>query len=286
MDKLNSDTWFTEFHPGAGTALSYEIKQKLHQEQTPYQDIAIYETTCHGNLMVIDGFIMLTSNDNFLYHEMMAHCGLFTHQDPQQVAIIGGGDCGTLREVLKHSSIKHATQVDIDERVTRLAEKYFPELCSSNSDPRATLAFEDGTAWIKNTAPASLDVIIVDSTDPIGPGEGLFTEEFYRNCFNALKEDGLLIQQSESPYYHLALIQSMHQKMRNGGFACSQLFNFPQPCYPSGWWTATLAGKQAHLPSFRKQAVLEKNFSCKYYNEDIHESAQALGNFVAKALQK
>src|SRR5690606_38637921 len=142
---------------------------KLHEERSAFQTIAIYDTTDWGKLMVIDGAIMLTTRDNFLYHEMMAHPALFTHSNPQKVVVIGGGDCGTLREVLRHKEVEHAVQVEIDERVTRLAEQYFPELCESNGDARAELIAGDGIQYMKDTAPESIDVVIVDSTDPVGP---------------------------------------------------------------------------------------------------------------------
>src|SRR5690606_27420445 len=144
---------------------------------------------------VIDGCVMLTSRDNFLYHEMMSHPALFTHSNPRRVVVIGGGDCGTLREVLRHKEVEQAVQVEIDERVTRLAEQYFPELCESNHDPRAQLVFGDGIQYMKDCAPDSVDVVIVDSTDPVGPAEGLFNEAFYASCLRALRQGGLLVQQ-------------------------------------------------------------------------------------------
>jgi len=277
--------WFTEEHQDAGSAFSFRIRQKLCEEQTPYQRIEIFETEKFGNLMTIDGYVMLTSWDNFLYHEMMTHPVLFTHPAPHRVLIIGGGDCGTLREVLKHSDITLAQQVDIDERVTRLSEQYFPELCESNSDPRAELHFADGIKWVKDAATDSYDVIIVDSTDPIGPGEVLFTREFYQNCRRILAEDGLLVQQSESPLYHLELLTRMHKDMRSAGFARTQTLNFPQPVYPSGWWSATMAGN-ADLNEFRQRDVETRPFETLYYNQRIHSGALALPVFVEQYLQE
>jgi spermidine synthase len=213
-------TWFTEICKESGSAISFEIRAKLHQEQSPFQRIEIYATTQFGNLMVIDGFVMLTTRDNFLYHEMMSHPALFTHPNPKRVVIIGGGDCGTLREVLKHPGVEHALQVDIDDRVTRLGDQYFPELCESNGDPRAELVFGDGIQWMKDAAPGSVDVIIVDSTDPIGPAEGLFTEAFFRDCHRALGEHGVMVQQSESPLLHYqSIIQPLHRAMGAAGFS-------------------------------------------------------------------
>lgn len=259
------NTWFTEACEACGSAFSLKITGKLHEEQSAFQRIEVYDTTEYGRLMVIDGFTMLTDRDNFLYHEMMTHPALFIHPNPENVLIIGGGDCGTLKEVLKHPEVKTATQVDIDERVTRVAEQFFPALCSSNNDPRASLQFEDGIKWVKDAAPGSLDIIIVDSTDPVGPAEGLFNKAFYQDCCKALKADGLLVQQSESPLSHITLIKEMREAMLNAGFKHCHTFDFPQPIYPSGWWSATIASKQDKLPEFRDAAIKARNFDTKYY---------------------
>ncbi len=271
--------WFTEAIDETGTAFSLKLKSKLHEEQTPYQKIEIFDTQTFGKLMVIDGCTMVSSRDNFLYHEMMTHPALFTHPDPRRVLIIGGGDCGTLREVLKHPEVEQAQQVDIDERVTRLSEQYFPELCESNHDPRAELHFTDGIKWLREAENESLDVIIVDSTDPIGPGEVLFTEEFYRHCRRALKTEGILAQQSESPLLHQSILRNMYQRMQAAGFSHQATLSFPQPIYPSGWWSATLAGN-INLRDFREQDVAQKTFSCRYYNADIHKGALAVPEFM------
>ena len=172
--------------------------------------------------------------------------------------------------------MEHALQVEIDEQVTRLSEIYFPELCESNHDPRAKFFFGDGIRWMKETEPGSIDVIIVDSTDPVGPAKGLFSEDFFRDCHIALGKDGLLVQQSESPLLHLeSIIQPMHQAMRKSGFTDTHSLQFPQPCYPSGWWTATLAGKQ-NLQNYRLQDAAEKTFATLYYNQGIHQAALAI----------
>lgn len=271
--------WFSEICDKDGSAFSLRVHQKLHEEQTNFQKIEIYETEKFGKLMVIDGFVMLSSRDNFLYHEMMTHPVLFTHPAPKRVLIIGGGDCGTLQQVLQHADVEKVQQVDIDERVTRLSEQYLPELCTSNNDPRAELHFDDGIRWVKDANDDSYDVIIVDSTDPVGPGEVLFTQEFYQNCQRVLGAGGLLVQQSESPFYHLDLLTHMHQIMRKAGFTRTQILNFPQPVYPSGWWSATLAGN-SDLTTFRQRDVETKSFPTRFYNHRIHEAAMAQPNFV------
>ncbi|HHJ13354.1 MAG TPA: polyamine aminopropyltransferase [Gammaproteobacteria bacterium] len=279
---LEAGRWFTEICDEGGTALSFRIHGRLHEEQTAFQKIEIYDTTDFGKLMVIDGFVMLTSRDNFLYHEMMAHPALFTHPAPRRVVIIGGGDCGTLHEVLRHPGVESVLQVEIDERVTRLSEQYFPELCEANEDPRAAFFFGDGIGWMKEAQAGSVDVVIVDSTDPIGPAEGLFTEAFYRDCHRALGARGLLVQQSESPLLHYESITlPMQRAMRAAGFTDVRTLPFPQPCYPSGWWSATLAGK-ADLLQFREADAAGKAFPTRYYNAGIHRAALAMPEMFKK----
>jgi spermidine synthase len=279
---MNPSEWFSEHVEAAGTAFSLKIKQKLHEEQSEFQFLEIYETETFGNLMVIDGCTMVSTRDNFFYHEMMSHPALFTHPAPKRVWIIGGGDCGTLREVLKHQSVEHAVQIDIDERVTRLAEIYFPELCESNNDPRADLKFIDGIKWVKEAEPNSVDVIIIDSTDPIGPALGLFNEDFYHDCFNCLSDHGMLVQQSESALLHMKLIGEMRTAMTATGFKQLQTLFFPQCLYPSGWWSATIASK-GDLGKFRELDSANKTFGTTYYNIDIHRAALAQPEFFKKA---
>ncbi len=280
------NTWFTEAQVASGAAFSMKIKGKLHDEQTPYQHIQIYDTETFGKLMVIDGCIMLTDRDNFIYHEMMSHPALFTHPGPRSVVIIGGGDCGTMREVLKHPGVEQAWQIEIDERVTRLAEKYFPQLCDANNDPRAHFYFGDGVKWMDEAEAESVDIIIVDSTDPIGPAEGLFAEPFYRCCHRALAKGGILVQQSESPLYHLDLLQRMRASMRAAGFTSLQTLHYPQCVYPSGWWSATLAGKNCAVNKFREKEAGSPGFDTLFYTADVHKGAMALPAFAKRVLEK
>ncbi len=278
--------WFTEVFEESGTAFSLRLAHKLHEEQSEYQKIEIFETEHFGRLMVLDGCVMVTGRDNFIYHEMMAHPVLFSHPRPARVVIIGGGDCGTLREVLKHAEIESAWQVEIDERVTRLAEQYFPELCESNDDPRAHLHFGDGIEWMKRREPGALDIVIIDSTDPVGPAKGLFSEVFYRDCFNALAPNGLLVQQSESPLIHTErIIRPMIDALRSAGFADTAVHHFPQCSYPTGWWSATLACKDGPIRFARATAAEIKGFSTQYYNIAVHRASTATPEFFRQALQ-
>ena len=276
----NNNDWFTEICTESGSAFSLQIDTKLHEEQSPYQKIEIYDSKHFGKLMIIDGFVMLSERDNFIYHEMMAHPALFNHAAPRHVVIVGGGDCGTLKEVTKHSCVEKITQIEIDERVTRLSEQFFPELCSANNDHRVKFEFKDAIKWMKKAPKESVDVIIVDSTDPIGPAEGLFREAFYKDCLDTLSADGLLIQQSESPLIHWQTItQPMQAAMQSAGFAETKTIFFPQPVYPSGWWSATMAAKNdIHL--VRDSDAKNLTFATKYYNYAIHLSAFATPSFL------
>ena len=281
---LDEKKWFTEQAEEAGTAFSLRIHDRVHHERSAYQEIDVYETTKFGRLMVIDGFVMLSDRDNFLYHEMMTHPALFTHAAPKRVAIIGGGDCGSLKEVLRHPEVESAVQIEIDERVTRVAEQWFPDLCTENADPRAGLHFEDGIEWMKQAPADGLDIIIVDSTDPIGPAEGLFNAAFYTQCHRALAAGGILVQQSESPLLHLDLIRDMRAAMAEAGFAAHATLTFPQPVYPSGWWSATMARKDANLNGFREAAAERRPFETRYYSVETHRGALAMPPFMREAL--
>lgn len=278
--------WFSEAVEATGTAFSLKLGERLHTEQTPFQTIEIYRTESFGYLMTIDGCTMVSTRDNFLYHEMMSHPALNAHPAPRKVVVVGGGDCGTLNEVLKHPEVESAVQVEIDERVTRLAEQYFPELCVRNADPRATLFFGDGIQWMKDVEAGSIDLIIIDSTDPVGVAEGLFGKRFYSDCIRALKADGMLVQQSESPLLHLPLITEMHQAMRDCGFAETRLISFPQPIYPSGWWSGSLACKSAGVFCERLDEAAIDALDCQYYNSDIHRAAFAQPQFIKRALSR
>ena len=282
MNIDNTDLWFTEVAEEIGSAFSLRSSAKLHEEVSPFQKIEIYQTQHFGNLLVLDGYIMLTARDNFIYHEMMSHTALFSHKCPKHVAIVGGGDCGTLHEVAKHSCVEKIIQIEIDERVTRVSEQFFPELCASNMDSRVCFEFLDAIEWMRNAPANSLDIIIIDSTDPIGPAKGLFRKEFYISCLNAVGEQGVIIQQSESPLAHWeSITQPMRREMKAAGFQQTKTLFFPLPVYPTGWWSATMAAKNdIHL--VRDIEAKQLNFETQYYNYDIHLAAFATPNFLKR----
>ncbi len=287
MTERLDGSWITEIYDRHGSAFSLKVSHKLHDEQTPYQHLEVYATETYGNLMVLDGCVMLTDRDNFLYHEMMSHPALFAHADPKRVVIIGGGDCGTLREVLKHPGVEKVTQIDIDPAVTRASEQFFPALVESNDDPRAELLFEDGVKWVDNCPDESIDVLIVDSTDPVGPAEGLFKTDFLKRCHRILKQGGLMVQQSESPLYHTdSIIKDLRNDMGEAGFDSVATLPFPQPVYPSGWWSCTLAGKGCDVKSFREEDAAAATFARDFYTVEGHSAALVLPPFMQRLLEK
>lgn len=290
MTTTSKTEWWTELVSIPGyerfAGITLKVTRKLYEEKTPYQHIEIYETPYYGRVLVFDGCVMLTDRDNYLYHEMLVHPALFTQDSPKRISIIGGGDCGAMKETLKHPTVEQVTQIEIDERVTRIAEEFFPALCISNTDPRAHFEFADGIAWMEGARPESLDVILVDSTDPVGPAAGLFQKPFYESCLKVLRSGGIIAQQSESPFYHAHLIQEIRHGLLKAGFSSVQTLFFPQPTYPSGQWSVTLARKNQTLDAFRRQDVLHKSFRTHYYNAQIHEASKAIPEFLSAFMEQ
>jgi spermidine synthase len=270
---MSAGLWFTELWEKPGVSFSLKVIAQLWREETPYQCLEVFETENFGTTMTLDGVLMLTDRDNFFYHEMMTHMGLFSHPNPKRIAIVGGGDCGSLNETLKHDTVQSAHLIELDESVTRAAERFFPDLCSRNQDPRVSFHFTDGIGWMENAPAGSYDLIIIDSTDPIGQAARLFGETFYTACYKALASPGILAVQSESPFLYLPLIKSIRRNMRAAGFDEVLTAPFPQPTYPSGYFSTTLAAKGLSFAHFRKEDALQKVFETQYYNASIHEAA-------------
>ncbi|MEM9301467.1 MAG: polyamine aminopropyltransferase [Pseudomonadota bacterium] len=275
---MSDSNWIHEFHD-SGSAIGYEVLEVLHQERSPFQQIDIYRTRTFGTAMALDGCWMVTDRDNFIYHEMMSHPALLSHPAPRDVVIIGGGDCGTLREVARHEDVARIVQIELDERVTRLSEQFFPELCERNDDPRVELRFEDGIRWMEASGPGSADVIIVDCTDPVGPAAGLYDVPFFRTCRETLRPGGILIQQSESPLFHVELLAALRERLPEAGFDAVQHLQFPQPCYPSGWWSATMARRDGQFDVFRNNAA--NRLATRYFHPEMLAAARTLPRFLA-----
>ncbi|HQI04183.1 MAG TPA: polyamine aminopropyltransferase [bacterium] len=271
--------WFVENYDEKAS-LGLKVKHKLHEEQSPFQKIEIYETEFFGNLLTLDGLVMLTEKDEFVYHEMITHMPLCTLKNPERVLVVGGGDGGAIREILKHPSIKEAVLCEIDERVTRLSQKYFPSVSCELENPKVKMHFEDGFKFLDKYE-NYFDLIITDSSDPVGPGVALFKEDYYRLVKKALKPDGIMVSQSESPWYFEDTMNSMTSAM-SSVFKHVETYIALVTLYPSGFWTITAASDAHSLHNFDEKRSAEIAKTCKYYNPELHKGALALPNFVKK----
>lgn len=270
--------WFVENYEDLAS-LGVAIKEKIVEEQTPYQKIEIYETECFGKLLTLDGRVQLSEGDEFVYHEMMAHPALCTHKNPQKVLIIGGGDGGVVREVLKYDSVQEVTLCDIDERVTRLSQQYFPKVSCELENPKVKLIFQDGIKYIEQFE-GYFDIIITDSTDPVGSAVSLFQENYYRRVKKALKPDGCIVRQTEAVWLkHDVEIVSKATKALCDVFKHVQTYGAVVPLYPDGF-TITFASDHYRLEEFDKEKSAKISETCRYYNPSLHLGALALPNFV------
>lgn len=273
------ELWVKEYH-SKNMVISYRIKQTLHTERSQYQDIALVDTHQYGRMLLLDSIVQTTEQDEFVYHEMITHVPLNAHPSPKRVLVVGGGDGGTIREILRHPSVEEAVLVEIDRRVVELSKQYLPTISCSLEDPRVTVNIADGIEYIKN-AKNEFDLIIVDSTDPIGPAVGLFAHEFYRNLHAALKEDGMFVAQTESPWVDRDLIPGLHEGLRQV-FPIVRLYLASIPTYQSGLFSFTVCSKQYDptVPLPDKPAM-----ETKYYSPAIHQAAFVLPPFVAKLIR-
>lgn len=258
--------------------LSVRVTKTLHHEKTDFQELAIVETPQWGRLLVLDGFFQTNDVDEFVYHEMGAHVPLFTHPNPKKVLVVGGGDGGMVREAAKHPGVEHIDLVEIDGRVIETSKQYFPNIASAlTGNPKVHVHVEDGIKWVKDRE-AEYDVIIIDSSEPIGPGIGLFTPEFYASVYRALTGDGVMVAQSESPWTNAEVI-----KMAFGGvsrsFPITRLYTLAVPTYPTGLWSFTLGSKK-HDPLLAEPEARFGDMTTKYYTPAVHHAAFQLPRFV------
>lgn len=274
---------FSEYYPEVKARLSFEIESVLYSACSPYQKIDIVESDTFGRMLLLDNMIMLTEKDEFIYHEMIAHVPLFVHPKPERILIIGGGDGGTIRECLKHPTVKQIDLVEIDEMVTQVCLQYIPSVAGQVFSKKVKSLFQDGVEYVKNTT-RRYDVILIDSTDPVSVGEGLFTTDFYRDCYNILKEDGILVNQSESPAWQSKTVVRIAGKLQS---VFEQVFYYQAniPTYPSGHWLFGFATKKYHpRQDFRQSRYDEYDLKLKYYNDDLHRAAFALPTFIRELL--
>ncbi len=278
------ELWYTEEH-SEHVRFSIKVDKQLCSKQSRFQRIDVFESPEFGRFFTLDGLMMLTEKDEFIYHEMIVHVPMATNPNIRRVLVIGAGDGGTVRELTRYSTIEHIDMVEIDEEVVNVCRELLPQTAGKLSDPRVTLYFEDGLKFVRSKE-NEYDLIIVDSTDPFGPGEGLFTREFYGNCFKALTHDGILVNQHETPYYS-AYARSMkraHKRIKEF-FPICRVYQAHIPTYPSGHWLFGFASKHydpiRDLDAERWNAL---NLSMRYYNTDIHTGSFAIPTYVKELL--
>ncbi|MFJ7935833.1 polyamine aminopropyltransferase [Sporosarcina sp. NPDC096371] len=279
------NVWYTEDH-SPGVRFSMKVEQHLYSGKSEFQKIDILQTTEFGKVLTLDGLVMITEKDEFIYHDMIVHVPMATNPKIKKVLVIGAGDGGTVRELTKYDTIEHIDMVEIDEMVVDVCVEYIPQTASKLNDPRVNLYFEDGLKFVRNKE-NDYDLIIVDSTDPFGPGEGLFTKEFYGNCYKALREDGILVNQHESPFYSEDALgmQRAHQRII-GFFPICDVYQAHIPTYPSGHWLFGFASKKFDPVKDLDAAAWNKlDLHTKYYNTEIHVGSFALPNYVKEQLK-
>lgn len=278
------DLWYSELHT-KHVKLSIQVDKQLYSAKSEFQRIDVFQSKEFGRFLTLDGFMMLTQKDEFIYHEMIVHVPMAVHPDPKNVLIIGGGDGGAARELAKYDCIQSIDVVEIDEAVVSVCKEFLPQTACGFEDERVTLHYQDGLKFIRKYE-NYYDLIIVDSTDPFGPGEGLFSKEFYGNCYKALKSDGIMVNQHESPFYKEdALAMKRAHKRIVESFSISRVYQAHIPTYPSGHWLFGFASKKHHpVTDLNEVKWNARGLKTDYYNTKLHAGAFALPNYVWEML--
>ena len=280
------ELWFTERHT-PNVKFSIKVDRQLYSGNSEFQRIDIFESKEFGRFLTLDGYMMLTEKDEFIYHEMITHVPMAVHPDPKNILVIGAGDGGVIRELTRYNSVESIDLVEIDELVVEVSKEYLPTTACRLNDERVHIYYEDGVKYIRRCED-KYDIIIVDSTDPFGPGEGLFTKEFYGSCFKALKEDGIMVNQHESPFYDedAAAMQRSHKRIVDS-FPISRVYQAHIPTYPSGHWLFGFASKKYHpIGNLDEERWNRLRIRTRYYNTALHRGAFALPNYVLDILRE
>lgn len=280
------ELWFTENHSDS-VRFSIRVDEHLYTTQTDYQRIDVFNSLEFGKLLALDGYVMITEKDEFIYHDMIVHVPMAVKKDVKNVLVIGAGDGGTIRELCRYDTIEHIDLVEIDEKVVEVCKKYFPSMTVSMDDKRVDIHYTDGLRFVRRKS-NEYDLIIVDSTDPFGPGEGLFTKEFYGNCYNALTENGVLVNQHESPFYinDAKAMCSAHKKI-SSVFPLHKVYQAHIPTYASGHWLFGFASKGLHpVDDLDEEYWNSLGLKTRYYNTRLHRGCFALPSYVLEMLEK
>ena len=279
------DFWFSEAQT-PNVKLSIKVDKQLFSGKSEFQRIDVFEAPEFDRFLTLDGYMMLTEKDEFIYHEMITHVPMAVHPKVRDVLVIGAGDGGVIRELTRYPEIEHIDMVEIDPLVVEVCKKYLPQTSCRLNDPRLTIHYEDGVRFIRSCKD-QYDLIIVDSTDPFGPGEGLFTREFYGSCYNALREDGIMVNQHESPFYteDAVACQRAHKRIVES-FPISRVYQAQIPTYPSGHWLFGFASKKYHpLRDLDETRWNMRGLTCRYYTTTLHKGAFYLPAYVEELLR-
>ena len=281
------DLWYTENHT-ENVKFSIRVDRQLASEQSDFQRIDIFESQEFGKILTLDGYLMVTEKDEYIYHEMITHIPMATNPNIRKVLVIGAGDGGTVRELTKYNCIEKIDMVEIDEMVVELCKKYIPQTACKLDDPRVNIHFQDGLRFVRSAEAGEYDLIIVDSTDPFGVGEGLFTKEFYGNCYKALSDDGILVNQHESTFYssYANSMKRAHSRIKQF-FPTALVYQAHIPTYPSGHWLFGFASKK-YDPRTDLKADWWNSLGIKtrYYNTILHQGCFAIPNNVRDELRE
>jgi len=279
------ELWFTEYHT-EGARFSIKVDKPLVSLKSDFQRIDVFDSHDFGRVLVLDGFLMLTEKDEFIYHEMMVHVPMAVCPGAKNVLVIGGGDGGVVRELVRYPSIERIDLVEIDRFVVDVCREYFPQVAGKLDDPRVQIHYEDGCRFVEGRKEA-YDLIIVDSTDPVGPGEGLFTRAFYQNCYEALTESGVLVNQHESPYYpgDALAAQRAHRNIKSV-FPKALVYQAHIPTYPSGHFLFGFASKGLDPVADLKPGWEALGIQTRYYNTELHRGCFALPSYVRELLER
>ena len=279
------DLWYSEYHT-PNVRFSIKVTSQLHFEKSDYQTIGVFDSPEFGRFLTLDGIMMLTEKDEFIYHEMIVHTPLAVHPHVKNVLVIGAGDGGAVRELTRYPEIGRIDLAEIDGQVIEVCKKFLPQTSCKMDDPRVHIYVEDGLKFVRRHTD-EYDLIIVDSTDPFGPGEGLFTKEFYGNCYKALKEDGIMVNQHESPFYEQdALAMQRAHKRIIESFPFSRIYQAHIPTYPSGHWLFGFSTKKYHpLKDLDEARWNARGLKCRYYTTTLHRGAFYLPAYVEEMLE-
>ena len=285
---INHDLWYSEHSVSNEVRFALRLTEVLHSEQTLFQDLKLYKNPCFGTFMTLDGYIQLTEKDEFIYHDMICHPAMAVNPNIKRVLVIGGGDGGTAREVARYSRVEPLDMVEIDGSVVEACKKYMPSTAKVfTEEPRLNLIIGDGLKFVEQAPDKAYDLILVDSTDPtLGPGEDLFTMEFYQNCYRILSDDGILINQHEGAFYDgdVEEMKKAHKKIKNT-FPIARVYGFNIPTYASGYWYFGFASKKYDpVADLKAEAWESLGLKTKYYNTDLHKGAFALPTYVKDIL--